>query len=475
MRKPIATKLALAAIGIAIAGGAAAQAARTWISGVGDDANPCSRTAPCKTFAGAIAKTAAGGEIDALDPGGFGTVVITKSITLDGGAARAGILASPGVSGVTVNAAGAVVVLRGLSISISGDPTNTRGINFIAGAALHVEDSNVDGFAQGIFFAPAAGGRLYASNVEVLESSVAGIEISSGSAAAPSTATLTRVRLARNLVGLQVRNNARASVYDSDVGGRTAVSAEASGTGAAEVNLEHVVLSGTPLAIKAAGGPQGSAIVRFSKVVALEGGATAQADANARLVSFGNNRFPDAAPGPGNFAVAVAPGSTQVKAGQSAQLTVNLAAGTGFSGSVALACANLPAGASCSFNPATVPLTGAQASAAVTVSTVTTVAALAAVTRGPASPPPLVLLAACMLALSGWASARRRTSGARRLLPWAALCAAGLLASCSKGGGSGPASQTVSVTPGTYAIQITGTAPGNAVSNLASVTLTVTP
>ncbi|HLH26208.1 MAG TPA: hypothetical protein VK066_27130, partial [Chloroflexota bacterium] len=47
---------------------AQAQASRTWVSGVGDDANPCSRTAPCKTFAGAISKTAAGGEIDALDP-----------------------------------------------------------------------------------------------------------------------------------------------------------------------------------------------------------------------------------------------------------------------------------------------------------------------------------------------------------------------------------------------------------------------
>ena len=64
---------------------ASAQASRTWVSGVGDDANPCSRTAPCKTFAGAISKTSVGGEIDALDPGGFGAVTITKAITLDGG------------------------------------------------------------------------------------------------------------------------------------------------------------------------------------------------------------------------------------------------------------------------------------------------------------------------------------------------------------------------------------------------------
>src|SRR6187401_581484 len=73
--------LALAA-GFACPEPASAQATRTWVSGVGDDANPCSRTAPCKTFAGAISKTAPKGEIDVLDPGGFGTVTINKSITI---------------------------------------------------------------------------------------------------------------------------------------------------------------------------------------------------------------------------------------------------------------------------------------------------------------------------------------------------------------------------------------------------------
>src|SRR5882724_9179059 len=82
----------------------AAQATRTWVSGVGDDANPCSRTAPCKTFAGAISKTAAGGEINVLDPGGFGALTITKAITIDAtGGSIAGILVAAG-SGITVNA-----------------------------------------------------------------------------------------------------------------------------------------------------------------------------------------------------------------------------------------------------------------------------------------------------------------------------------------------------------------------------------
>src|SRR5438874_10079118 len=96
--------LSFLVITLACASAAHAQATRTWVSGVGDDVNPCSRTAPCKTFAGAISKTAAGGEIDALDPGGFGTVTITKSITIEGqGAGLAGVLAS-GSQGIIINA-----------------------------------------------------------------------------------------------------------------------------------------------------------------------------------------------------------------------------------------------------------------------------------------------------------------------------------------------------------------------------------
>src|SRR5664279_823389 len=92
-----------------------AQATRTWVSGVGDDVNPCSRTAPCKTFPGAISKTAAGGEIDCLDPGGFGAVTITKSITIAcEGTGEGGILVA-GTNGVTVNAGpNDMVILRGL-------------------------------------------------------------------------------------------------------------------------------------------------------------------------------------------------------------------------------------------------------------------------------------------------------------------------------------------------------------------------
>ena len=149
MKKPfVRTTLALAACTFLGSSMAYAQATRTWVSGVGDDANPCSRTAPCKTFAGAISKTAAKGEISVLDPGGFGAVTITKSITIAGAGENASILAS-GQNGIIINAAaGDVVTLRNLQLNGAG--TGLVGIKFIAGGALVVDHLNVWGFETGI-------------------------------------------------------------------------------------------------------------------------------------------------------------------------------------------------------------------------------------------------------------------------------------------------------------------------------------
>src|ERR1700691_5524079 len=109
-----------------------AQATRTWISGVGDDANPCSRTAPCKTFAGAISKTAGGGEIDALDPGGFGALTITKGITIDGGGGQVASVLVSGTNGINVAAPVTdAVTIRNLSIN--GIGSGIDGIRFISG------------------------------------------------------------------------------------------------------------------------------------------------------------------------------------------------------------------------------------------------------------------------------------------------------------------------------------------------------
>jgi hypothetical protein len=146
-----------------------AQATRTWVSGVGDDANPCSRTAPCKTFAGAISKTANGGEINCLDPGGFGALTITKSISIIcGESGEAGVLVS-GTPGITVAAQpGDKVVLRGLDFQGLG--TGTNGINFISGLILIIDTCNIQSFAtNGVNVASStAGARVVIKNSTIL-------------------------------------------------------------------------------------------------------------------------------------------------------------------------------------------------------------------------------------------------------------------------------------------------------------------
>src|SRR5256884_9018116 len=131
--------LAIAIFTFGFASMAQAQASRTWVSGVGDDANPCSRTAPCKTFAGAISKTAPGGEIDALDPAGYGAVTITKAITIDGGGGQVASVLVSGTNGIVVSANSStdVVILRNLRIN--GIGTGLNGIRFLSGKALHID------------------------------------------------------------------------------------------------------------------------------------------------------------------------------------------------------------------------------------------------------------------------------------------------------------------------------------------------
>src|SRR3954453_6715506 len=127
-----------------------AQATRTWVSGVGDDINPCSRTAPCKTFAGAISKTAAGGEINAIDSGGFGSVTITKSITIDGTGVMSSILAA-GTNGIIINITNNADLARSVRIrglAINGAGTGQIGIKVMAASRVTIEESVIDGFTS---------------------------------------------------------------------------------------------------------------------------------------------------------------------------------------------------------------------------------------------------------------------------------------------------------------------------------------
>ena len=135
----------LAAPAFMLAASAAEAQTRTWVSGVGDDLNPCSRTAPCKTFAGAFSKTAANGEINCLDPGGFGALTITKSITIDCEGTMGSILAS-NTNGIIVNSAGIAVTLRNLSID-GANTTTGNGIRILNAGSVEIDNVVIENFA----------------------------------------------------------------------------------------------------------------------------------------------------------------------------------------------------------------------------------------------------------------------------------------------------------------------------------------
>ena len=263
-----------------------AQATRTWVSGVGDDVNPCSRTAPCKTFAGAISKTAAGGEISVLDPGGFGAVTITKSITLNGDATLAGILAS-GNNGIIVNtAASDVVIIR--SLSIVGVSAALNGITFIGGGELHVENTRINGFGgQAINFTPNTGtAQLFVNNVSV-RSNGGGIFVAP-TAAANAVAAINGSAMDGNGRGFRAEDGTVAVVRNSHAAGNDNNGFVAFGTSrTVDLTLENVVSSGN-LGSGVYCGPL--SIVRMSNVTTTRNyyGLFSQ---QGQFISFGNNRI----------------------------------------------------------------------------------------------------------------------------------------------------------------------------------------
>jgi len=174
-----------------------AQATRTWVSGVGDDANPCSRTAPCKTFAGAISKTATGGEIDVLDPGGFGALTITKSISIEAEGVIAGVLVS-GTNGIVVNTpSGSLVTLRGLTIEGLG--TGLTGISFTQAGTLHIEHCYINHFTQnGIAFTPTAPGQLFVSDTITQNNTLNGVFVAPSSFPGTTAAVTITTTLSKN-------------------------------------------------------------------------------------------------------------------------------------------------------------------------------------------------------------------------------------------------------------------------------------
>lgn len=216
----VMTSLSVVVVLMAMSAIASAQATRTWVSGVGDDANPCSRTAPCKTWAGAISKTAVGGEIDALDPGGFGGVTITKSITLDGCCISSILVA--GTPAITVNIAAGNpsdpkrrATIRHLTLQ--GSDSGTKGINVIAALSVHVENCFIQNFTQeGIRVALAeTGGYLGVKDTNITNCSV-GIDISTTVGFIEGLFEHTRIeRMTTN--GMNIGTHVFASISNSEI------------------------------------------------------------------------------------------------------------------------------------------------------------------------------------------------------------------------------------------------------------------
>ncbi len=278
-----------------------AQATRTWVSGVGDDANPCSRTAPCKTFAGAISKTAAAGEITVLDPGGFGAVTITKSITINGGGIEGGINAA-GTNGIIVNAgAGDVVIVRNLVINGVGSGLN--GIRFIAGKALHVEGCTITSFngssGFGIDFEPAGvspdPSTLSVSNTQVRNCGGGGILIRPG-AGFNTVANLEKVVVAQNQFGLRAESRAKVTLHDCTTSNNVTNGVLAFSSGSAvEVNLDNCVSANNTTNGVKSEGP--GAVVRLSNTTITDNSTGLASASGGAIVTFGNNRIAGNAPG----------------------------------------------------------------------------------------------------------------------------------------------------------------------------------
>jgi hypothetical protein len=243
--------LAIATFMFATVSIAQAQASRTWVSGVGDDANPCSRTAPCKTWAGAISKTAACGEIDALDPGGFGAVTITKSITLDGSGTFASILASL-VNGIVINAAATdVITIRG--ISINGFCNGINGINILQAKTVNVEDCVIFRFntGNGITVNETNDLNLNVRNTVIRDNTLDGINTVTSGAANAIKVTLDNVRLSGNANGLHARSGSRVTAHNSVFSNNTTNGIFSDAAGA---NFSNVFVKDSQISLNGANG-----------------------------------------------------------------------------------------------------------------------------------------------------------------------------------------------------------------------------
>lgn len=261
---------------------AQAQATRTWVSGVGNDVNSCTRTAPCRTLTAALFRTAAGGEIAVLDPGDFGTVTINKAITIDGGGIGGSTLAS--VNGIIVNA-GANDTVRLRNLSINGAGSGINGIRYLAGKTLHVEKVTIQGFTgNGIDLnLDMNTGNLTVKDSYINNCGIAGVrmQVSTGTA----TASIDNVRLQSCQFGLDVFSGT-ATISNSVVSQNTSIGIVAETT--STINVENTIISDNATGVSAF---SGTATIRLSRSSLFNNGAGISIAPGTTVATFQNNRL----------------------------------------------------------------------------------------------------------------------------------------------------------------------------------------
>ena len=262
---------------------ASAQASRTWVSGVGDDVNPCSRTAPCKTFAGAMGKTAANGEIDCLDQGGFGTVTVTKGMTIDCTGNAGGISVASG-NGININASSSeVVTLRNLHIACTGSCTN--GVQVINAKAVHLQNVDINTFTTGVqVLSPTT---MYMDRSSVRDCSGNGFNM------APSAlayAEITESRFENNANGIVANDYSKITVMSSHVSGNSNAGFLVQGNaGSATLNLINCATSFNTVAGVQAINNGSLATVRLSGTAFTSNGVAISTTGTVSVLSFQNN------------------------------------------------------------------------------------------------------------------------------------------------------------------------------------------
>ena len=274
-----------------------AQASRTWISGTGDDNNPCSRTAPCNTLSGTLSKTADGGEIDVLDPAPIGAASINKSVTVDGNGNFAGVLAS-GVNGITVNDAGAntaVVTLR--NIAINGAGTGFFGVKIVSAKAVTVENCQIFKFRGTSGGIPGraisderttAGSRLTVINTTMNDNLGNGVVILPTAGTSGVSAIFDNVRVFDNSAsGAFFGGGAKVAIKNSFFTGNTNTGIQSADANT-KVNVVDTVITHNATGIFAG---SGASVTRVTRCTISENGTGVTLNNGGVLESYGDNNI----------------------------------------------------------------------------------------------------------------------------------------------------------------------------------------